>query len=106
MADQSHPERGNLRIWHIPQVPGKPFRVDVQDVSEAADLLHRLAEYDLFQYENSIKPDYASAQGLEVFDPEDPEGWGEWHSEDGMDICEHMRAGDDVEALVWEADAV
>lgn len=68
-------------------------------------MIHTLARYDRFQYERRIKPDYSNASGLEVFDPSDPEGWSEWHSDVGLDICEHMRAGDDVEALVWEADA-
>ena len=99
------PARGSLRVWHIPQVPMKPFRIDVIDVRQAADVLHTLWNYDRFQYENRIKPDYSSASGLEVYDPEDPEGWGEWHSDHGQDLIEHMREGDDVEALVWEADA-
>lgn len=99
------PKRGDLRVWHIPQVPGVPFRVRVSDVREAADLLHTLWQYDEFQLRERIKPDYSSASGLEVYDPNDYDGWSEWHSDQGMDICDHMRNGDDVEALVWEADA-
>lgn len=105
MTEQVQPERGALRVWHIPQIPGKPFRVDVRDVRAAADMIHALCQYDAFQYKHHIKPDYSSASGLEVFDPADPDGWSEWHSDQGMDIIEHMRDGDDVEALVWEADA-
>ena len=103
MTDQ--PNRGDLRVWHIPQVPMKPFRHRVADVREAANMLHLLWAYDRFQLDNNIKPDYASASGLEVFDPDDPEGWSEWHSDRGDDLLAHMRAGDDVEALVWEMDA-
>jgi hypothetical protein len=105
MTVAKQPKRGDLRVWHIPQIPGMPFRVDVRDVREGADLLHTLWEYDRFQYLWSIKPDYTSASGLEVFDPADSEGWSEWHCEDGMDIIEHMLAGHDMESLVWEADA-
>jgi hypothetical protein len=76
---------GALRIWHIPQVPGPAFRVSVATPREGALLLHTLADYDRFQYENRIKPDYCNAQGLEVF--EDGE-WCEWCDEQGDDIGE------------------
>ena len=74
---------GALRVWHIPQVPGKPFHVDVASLEEALKVLDTLAFYDLFQWKNNIKPDYANAQGLEVF--EDGE-WIEWQDEDGNEI--------------------
>jgi len=86
----SAPREGDLRVWHIPQVPGKPFRVPVAGVDQAKVLLRALADYDKFQFENRIKPDYANAQGLEVF--EDGE-WGEWYDEEsGDDIGQVMRA--------------
>ena len=44
-----------------------------------------LAEYDLFQFKNDIKPDYSNAGGLQVFENDD---WSEWYSEDGWDIDE------------------
>jgi hypothetical protein len=106
MPDTKQPKRGDLRVWHIPQVPCKAFRVDVHDVRAAADMIHTLQRYDEYQLQHRIKPMYSSVSGLEVYDPSfglDP--WVEWHSVDGHDILEHMRAGDDVEALVWEADA-
>ncbi len=77
------PKTGALRVWHIPQVPGKPFRVDVATPREGALLLRALADYDLFQFKSRIRPDYCNAQGLEVF--EDGE-WCEWESPDGADI--------------------
>lgn len=87
--------RGALRVWHIPQVPGKPFHVEIPagrsqsiQIALACQILDALATYDLFQYENRIKPDYANAQGLEVF--EDGE-WIEWMDEDGNDIGELRR---------------
>lgn len=57
-----------LRIWHIPQVPGKPFHVEVDTVEEGVKLMDTLADYDLFQVENNIKPDYCNAQGMEKYD--------------------------------------
>lgn len=77
-----------LQVWWIPQVPGKPFKVDVESVAQAKFLLNVLADYDLFQFENRIKPDYSNAGGLNEFDPDDdhdgPEGsWTTWYSPDG-----------------------
>ena len=77
--------QGKLRVWHIPQVPGKPFYVPVETPQEAVKVLNTLAEYDDFQFKNHIKPDYSNASGLEIF--EDGK-WGEWYSEDGENIDE------------------
>jgi len=76
-----------LRIWWIPQVPGKPFYVAVDSVKEGVKIMDVLAEYDIFQYENNIKPDYSNAGGLEMFDPDDtedgPDGsWVDWYDKD------------------------
>lgn len=74
-ADHGTPVRENpYRVWHIPQIPGKPFRVEVPDVKTAALVEGLLAAYDEFQFENNIKPDYANMGGIEVWD----ETEGEW----------------------------
>lgn len=72
-----------LRVWWIPQVPMKPFRTEVKSLVEAKLLLNTLAQYDIFQFENNIKPDYCNVGGLEVF--EDGE-WTDWYDEDGESI--------------------
>lgn len=84
-----------LRVWWIPQVPMKAFYVPVENLVEAKLLLDTLANYDLFQYENRVKPDYCNAGGLHVF--EDGE-WIDWHHpESDADIkdftLEELRAG-------------
>lgn len=80
------PVEGDLRVWWIPQVPLATFYVPVGNPEEALKMIDTLARYDLFQYNNSIKPDYTNAGGLEVF--EDGE-WVEWyHPETGEDIDE------------------
>ena len=76
-----------LRVWWIPQVPGKPFHVEVETVAEGVKIMNTLAEYDLFQLANNIKPDYCNAGGLMMFDPEDktdsPDGsWVAWWDEE------------------------
>ncbi len=79
--------QAKLRVWWIPQIPGKPFRVDVDSVKEGVKIMDTLASYDLFQLEHRIKPDYSNAGGLEMFDPSDtedsPDGsWVSWYDED------------------------
>lgn len=88
MAKQ--PVEGALRIWHIPQVGAdiQPFHVPVADVQSAKLLLNTLWDYDNFQLENKIKPDFASVSGLQVFEEGE---WLEWIDEDGDYIAEVMR---------------
>lgn len=74
-----------LRVWWVPQVPMEAFHVPVESIKEAWKILGVLANYDLFQLENNIKPDYCNAGGLQVL--EDGE-WVEWSSEDGYAIDE------------------
>lgn len=76
-----------LRVWWIPQVPMKAFRVDVESTKEAKKLLDVLANYDIFQYENKIKPDYSNTGGLETYN-EETKKWEEWYSDDGESIDE------------------
>lgn len=76
--------RPKFRIWWIPQVPGKPFHRNVKDPKQALFLLEALAEYDKFQLDNNIKPDYCNMGGLEVFADDE---WTEWYDEDeGYDV--------------------
>lgn len=84
---------GDLRVWWVPQIPMKAFTVHVKTIDEASLLINTLANYDLFQYENNIKPDYCNAGGLSVF--EDGE-WCDWYDEEtGYDFDEYLRNKDD-----------
>lgn len=79
---------GDMRVWWIPQVPGKPFHVAIKNTDEAILLLNALADYDIFQFKNKIKPDYCNAGGLEVLE-DNGNGcneWCEWNNEEGEDI--------------------
>ena len=84
------PKQGDLRVWWIPQVPMKSFDVPVKTIEEANLILNTLAQYDLFQYHNNVKPDYCNAGGLNVYDlnadGDGTAGWIEWEDEDGNDI--------------------
>lgn len=63
-----------FRVWWIPQVPMAPFFYIVDSLSEACRVTDLLAKYDLFQYENNVKPDYSNTGGIQIWDEED-EGW-------------------------------
>ena len=77
-----------LRVWHMPQIPAKNdkdiFRVKVKSVSEAILILNTLWDYDNFQFERKIKPDFSNASGLEYFNGNI---WVEYEDEFGDDIC-------------------
>lgn len=85
-------ELKKLRVWWQPQVPMKSFTVEVETVTEALKLLDTLANYDLFQLENNIKPDYCNTGGLEEWDKEGQE-WLEWvDPETGDDVSDLRRS--------------
>jgi hypothetical protein len=86
VAPKGEPNEGDLRVWHVPQVPGKAFYVAVNAPFEGKRVLDILAAYDGFQLAHNIKPDYCNAGGLEVW--EDGE-WCDWcDPEDGFGIDE------------------
>jgi hypothetical protein len=77
------PKKDDLRIYWIPQIPGKPFHWPVADLAQAGMMLDALAAYDDFQFANRIKGDYANMGGLEVFDGAE---WFEWESDECDDF--------------------
>ncbi len=54
------------RVSHIPQVPGTAYVVEASTREEAQRISDILVNYDLFQYEQRIKPDYCNASMVEV----------------------------------------
>lgn len=77
------PQKGSLRVWWIPQVPGKPFNWPVKDLGQAALLLDALAAYDDFQFGERVKGDYCNTGGLEIHDGDE---WCDWESDDCDDF--------------------
>lgn len=63
---------GDLKVWWIPQVPGRAFEISVSTEAEGRRLCSILADYDLFQYKWHIKPDYSNSGGVARFED------GEW----------------------------
>lgn len=79
-----------LRVQHIPQIPCKAFHVNVNTLEEARKTMDILADYDLFQLENDVKPDFCNAQGLEYFDEEEQERFEWYDDETGLGIKEYF----------------
>lgn len=73
-----------FKVWHIPQLPGEPFEVPADTLEEAVKIQDVLAYYDLFQYDNNIKPDYANMSGVSQWDVDDQE----WFDVDEYDLPE------------------
>ena len=69
-----------LRVWHIPQVLGKPFYVYTDDIREAKKIMDILASYDLFQFENRIKSDFTNMNGVQMWDDAE-QRWVAWDIE-------------------------
>jgi len=70
-----------LRVQHYPQIPCTPFIVPVESLKEAKKVFDVLADYDLFQFKNKIKPDYANMTTLMEWDEEEKE-WFDWCDEE------------------------
>jgi hypothetical protein len=88
----SEAKQGDLRVWWIPQIPGKSFHVAVESPAEAKKLLDVLANYDVFQFDNHIKPDFCNAGGLQCFSQDGDGEWCDWYDPE---------TGDDIDS--WEA---
>jgi hypothetical protein len=70
--------RAEFRVWWVPQVPMEAFYHPVPDLKTGKLLDCALGRYDLFQFEQGVKPDYANAGGVEWRHPEVTAG--EWES--------------------------
>lgn len=68
--------QAKFKVCHIPQVPMKPFEVELGSYAEAVKVSVILADYDLFQYENKVKGDYCNVSVIMFTHPELTDG--EW----------------------------
>jgi hypothetical protein len=88
------PQEGDLKVWWIPQIPGKPFEYPVKTIREARILIDVLGLYDLFQLKHNIKPDYSNVGGLQIY--QDGE-WLDWSNDDGYVIDEVDDFGEGID---------
>jgi len=63
------------KVWHIPQFPMQAFEVFTEDIKTAVLLANTLANYDLFQLEHNVKPDYSNVQGIMQWQEDEQEWW-------------------------------
>lgn len=79
--NNTNPTEGDLRVWYIPQVPMRPYIVDIPRRERASDkaylegaafVLDAIVGLSIFELENRVKPDYCDATGIERFED------GEW----------------------------
>ena len=78
MTDISELTAPRLKVWWVPQVPMKAFEVEISSLVEGVKLLDVLANYDLFQFENRVKPDYCNIGGIVMLEGDE---WVYWYDE-------------------------
>ena len=80
-----------LRVSHFPQIPCKPFRVEVRNEREAFLVYNTIADQHLFLYENNFIPDYSNTLMIQMWDDDlEPDDNGEkwtdyWNEEEVME---------------------
>ena len=90
----SPPNKGaEFRVWWTPQLPMKAFLYPVPDYANGKMLTDALAQYDLFQFEHHVKPDYCNAGGIQWRHPTMTDG--EWWDLD-EDEAEELGFADGV----------
>lgn len=85
------------RVWWIPQIPMEPFEYPVPDIDTGALLCDALAKYDLFQFENKVKPDYCNTGGMSWRHPERTDG--EWYDFDPRDETDLEEVVDEINEI-------
>lgn len=69
----------HFKIWWIPQIGMKgKFEKTVSSPEEGKKLCQILADYDIFQFNNKIKPDYCNTGGIIYSHPHSYLTAGEW----------------------------
>ena len=84
-----------LRVLHYPQVPCKPFIVEVKDEEQALFIGETLANQHLFLFDNNMIPDYSNVITVEMWeensDGEGAFGWVDYYNEEeGMEFDEFV----------------
>lgn len=80
--------QNKLRVSHFPQIPCKPFTVEVKDEEQAHLLVETLANQHLFLFDNNFIPDYANIITVEMF--EGGEWVDYWNEEELMEFDEFV----------------
>lgn len=62
------PVPNRIRVCHFPQVPCKPFIVEVENEKEAYLIEQALVNQHLWLYDNDFIPDYCNAITVDMWD--------------------------------------
>lgn len=68
-----------FRVWHVANIPGKPFHVEVESLSKAKLVLDTLGFYDLHLEATGVRGDYSNVGGIQVWED------GEWVDHEDYD---------------------
>lgn len=77
-----------LSLMHFPQIPCKPFRIEVDSVDEAIKIADILAFYDLFLLDHGHRADYSNATYIQHSDPYGDGESGDFDPDDSYDMDE------------------
>ncbi|UXE05024.1 hypothetical protein SEA_LTON_51 [Gordonia phage Lton] len=90
MSDINSPKVGDLKIWYIHQVPGKPYEQTVPDIATGQAILDAVYQVALFGLEHRWWPDFANMGGISRF--EDLGDEVAWCDVDDDEIAEALEA--------------
>lgn len=93
-----------IEVWWIPQAPMDPFVYPVATLDAGRVLCDALGKYDLFQFENNIKPDYSNMGGVRwrVMGDDDDS----WTDVDGDNDDAFQMAADEIESVLASRSAL
>lgn len=86
-----------LRVFYFPQVPGKPYIVDVEDEKDAYRIMNILKGQHQFMLKHEMIPNCSPTLGIEMF--KDEKWVSYWNETEGLnwDELEFMYLGDQDE---------
>lgn len=88
------PVPNKIRVCHFPQIPCKPFIVEVNNEREAYLIEQVFANQHLWLFENKIIPDYCNAITVEMWEGE--------IDHDGDMIHDWVDYWNESECMEWE----
>lgn len=78
-----------LQVWHYPQLPCEPFKIDVKDEHEAIKIIEIIGDQHIWLYKNKMIPDYCNSFAVMMWEEE-------------LGINEWVEYWNDEEKLNWQ----
>lgn len=70
-----------IRVAHFPQIPCKPFIVEVKNEREAYLIYQTMANQHLFLFDNNFIPDYSNVILVQMYEDDE---WVDYYNEKEM----------------------